>query len=126
VATEVAEDASLEDRLHLADVLGGQLEGLVELDPAAAVLAEDAVEDDEVGVRVDVERRAEAMKEADGSELVVVETGHRVQRTVGPGRPQPGRAGGTRSRTSHSDMDRIRGGVVPGIRYSGPAPRQKP
>jgi hypothetical protein len=29
----VAKDASLEDRLHLADVLGGQLAGLVELDP---------------------------------------------------------------------------------------------
>jgi hypothetical protein len=40
VATEVAKDASLEDRLHLADVLGGQLVGLVELDLAAAVLAE--------------------------------------------------------------------------------------
>jgi hypothetical protein len=43
-------------------VLGGQLVGLVELDPAAAVLAENAVEDDEVVVRVDIERGAEAMK----------------------------------------------------------------
>ena len=56
VAAEVAEDASLEGRLHLADVLGGQLVGLVELDLAAVVLAENAVEDDEVIVRVDVER----------------------------------------------------------------------
>jgi hypothetical protein len=40
-------------------VLGGQLVGLVERDLAAVVLAENAVEDDEVIVRVDVERRAE-------------------------------------------------------------------
>jgi hypothetical protein len=71
MAAEVAKDASLERRLHLADALGGQLVGLVELDLAAAVLAENAVEDDEVVMRVDVERRAEAMKEADGSELGV-------------------------------------------------------
>ena len=67
----VAEDASLEDRLHLADVLGGQLVGLVEFDLAAAVLAENAVENDEVVMRVDISGRAEAMKEADGSELGV-------------------------------------------------------
>jgi hypothetical protein len=54
-----------------ADVLGGQLVGLVELDLAAVVLAEDAIEDDEVVMGVDVERRAEAMKEADGSDLGV-------------------------------------------------------
>jgi len=47
-----------------------QLVGLVELD-LAAVLAENAVEDDEVVMRVDIEGRAEAMKEADGSELGV-------------------------------------------------------
>jgi hypothetical protein len=45
VTTEVAKDTSLEDRLQLADVIGGQLEGLVEFDLAAAVLAENAVED---------------------------------------------------------------------------------
>jgi hypothetical protein len=65
VATEVAKDASLEDRLHLADALGGQLVGLVELDLAAVVLAKHAVEDDEEVVRMDVEGGAEAMKEAD-------------------------------------------------------------
>ena len=41
----------------------------MKLDLAAAGLAEQAVEHDEVVVRVDVEGRAEAMKEADGSEL---------------------------------------------------------
>jgi hypothetical protein len=69
VATEVTEDSSLEDRLHLTDVLGGQLVGLVELDLAVAGLAENAVEHDEVVMRVDIEGGAEAMKEADGSEL---------------------------------------------------------
>jgi hypothetical protein len=51
VATEVPEDASLEVGLHLADVLGGQLVGLVELDLAAVVLAENAVENDKVVMR---------------------------------------------------------------------------
>ena len=64
-------DTSLEDRLHLADVIRRQLIGLVKLDLAVVGLAEHAVEDDEVVVRVDVEGRAEAMKEADGSELGV-------------------------------------------------------
>lgn len=50
-------------------MLAGQLVGLVELDLTAAVLAENAVENDEVVMRVHIERRAEAMKEADGSEL---------------------------------------------------------
>jgi hypothetical protein len=67
----VAKHASLEGRLYLTDVLGGQFVGLVELDLAAVDLAENAVEDDEVIVRVDVESRVEAMKEADGSELGV-------------------------------------------------------
>ncbi len=71
MATEVAKDTSLEDRLHLADVIGRQVIGLVKRDLAVVGLAEDAVEDDEVVVGVDVEGRAEAMKEADGSELGV-------------------------------------------------------
>jgi hypothetical protein len=65
VATEVAEDPSLEGGLHLADVIGRQLGGLVKLDVTVARLAEHAVEHDEMVVRVDVEGRAEAMKEAD-------------------------------------------------------------
>lgn len=69
VATEVAEDALLDERLHLSDVIGRQVMALVELDLAVVGLAEHAVEDDEVVMRVDVERRAEAIKEADGSEL---------------------------------------------------------
>jgi hypothetical protein len=67
----VAEDAFLDDRLHLSDAIGRQVIGLVKRDltVAGGGLAEDAIEDDEVVVGVDVERRAEAMKEADGSEL---------------------------------------------------------
>jgi hypothetical protein len=38
---------------------------------SGAASAKNAVEDDEVIVRVDFERRPEAMKEADGSELGV-------------------------------------------------------
>jgi hypothetical protein len=71
VATEVAEDAFLDDRLHLSDAIGRQVMGLVERDFSVAGLAEHAVEDDEVVVRMDVEGGAEAMKEADGSELGV-------------------------------------------------------
>ena len=67
----VAEDASLDDRLHLSDAIGRQVMGLVKRDLAVVGLAEDAVEDDEVVMRVDVEGGAEAMKEADGSELGV-------------------------------------------------------
>jgi hypothetical protein len=69
LATEVAKDSSLEGRLQLADVIGRQIAGLVKAHLAAAGLAEHAVEHDEVVVRVDVEGRAESMKEADGSEL---------------------------------------------------------
>jgi hypothetical protein len=43
----------------------------VKLDLAVVGLGEDAVEDDEVVMRVDVERGSEALKEADGSELGV-------------------------------------------------------
>jgi hypothetical protein len=52
VATEVAEDASLEGDFELADTVVRQLVGLVKLDLAAAVLAENAVEDDEVVMHV--------------------------------------------------------------------------
>jgi len=51
----VVEDASLDDRLHLADAIGRQIVGLVKLDLAVAGLAEHTVEDDEVVVGVDVE-----------------------------------------------------------------------
>jgi hypothetical protein len=71
VATEVAEDALLDDRLHVSDAIGRQVMGRVKLDLAVVGLAEDAVEDDEVVMRVDVEGGAEAMKEADSSELGV-------------------------------------------------------
>jgi hypothetical protein len=64
VAAEVADDASLEGSFELAYVIGRQLRRLVKLDLAAG-LPEHAVEDDEVVVRVDVEGRPEAMKEAD-------------------------------------------------------------
>ena len=65
----VAEDALLDDRLHVADAIGRQVMGRVKLDLAVVGLAEDAVEDDEVVMRVDVEGGAEPMKEADGCEL---------------------------------------------------------
>ena len=55
VATEVAEDALLDDRLHLSDAIGRQVMGLVKPELAVVGLAEDAVEHDEVVVRVDVE-----------------------------------------------------------------------
>jgi hypothetical protein len=71
LATEVAEDALLDDRLHVGDAVGRHVMGLVKLDLAVVGLAEDAVEDDEVVMRVDVEGGAEAMKEADGTELGV-------------------------------------------------------
>ncbi len=71
MAPEVAEDAFLDDGLHLSDAIGRQVIGLVKRDLTVVGLAEDAIEDDEVVVGVDVERRAEAMKEADGSELGV-------------------------------------------------------
>ncbi len=71
LAPEVAEDALLDDRLQLSEAIGRQVMGLVKLDLVVVGLAEDAVEHDEVVMRVDVERRAEAMKEADGSELGV-------------------------------------------------------
>ena len=62
LATEVAEDALLDDRLHVGDAVGRHVMGLVKLDLAVVGLAEDAVEDDEVVMRVDVEGGAEAMK----------------------------------------------------------------
>jgi len=55
----VAMDTSLEDRLHLLDVIRRQVTGLVKLDLAAGVV-EHAVEDDEVVMRVDVDRALEA------------------------------------------------------------------
>jgi hypothetical protein len=58
LATEVAEDAFLDDGLHMSDAIGRQVIGLVKRDLAVVDLAEDAIEDDEVVVGVDVERRA--------------------------------------------------------------------
>ena len=52
---EVAEDAFLDDGLHLSDAIGCQVMGLVKRDLAVVGLAEDAIEDDEVVVGVDVE-----------------------------------------------------------------------
>ena len=63
MATEVAEDAFLEDRLHLSDAIGRQVIGLVKRDLAVVDLAENAVEHDEVVMRVDVGRRAKAREE---------------------------------------------------------------
>jgi len=57
VATEVAEDASLESSSELAYVIGRQLGGLMKLDLALVGLAEYAVEYDEVVTQVDIERR---------------------------------------------------------------------
>jgi len=68
-ATEVAEDAFLDNGLHPSDAIGRQVIGLVKRDLVVVGLAEDVIEDDEVVVGVDVEGGAEAMKEADGSEL---------------------------------------------------------
>ncbi len=59
---EVAEDALLDDRLHLSDAIGRQVIGLVERDLAVVGLAEHAVEHDEVVMRVNVEGGAEAMR----------------------------------------------------------------
>ena len=69
LAPEVAEDAFLDNRLHLSDAIGRQVIGLVKRDLAVVGPAEHAVEHDEVVMRVDVEGGAEPMKEADGSEL---------------------------------------------------------
>jgi hypothetical protein len=74
LATDVAEDASLDDRLHLSDAIGRQVMGLAKLDLAVVGLARDAVEDDEVAMRVDVERRA-------GTAARVI---RRLPRTVSP------------------------------------------
>jgi hypothetical protein len=60
LATEVAEDVLLDDRLHVGDAIGRHVMGLVKLDLAVVGLAEDAVEDDEVVMRVDVEGGAES------------------------------------------------------------------
>lgn len=58
------EDALRDNRLRVGDAIGRQVMSLVKRDLAVVGLAEDAVEDDEVVVRVDVEGGAEAMKEA--------------------------------------------------------------
>ena len=67
MATEGAQDALLDDRLHVGDAIGCRVTGLVKHEVAVVGLAEHAVEDDQVGMRVDVEGGAEAMKEADSS-----------------------------------------------------------
>jgi hypothetical protein len=51
MATEVAEDALLDHRLHVGDVIGRQVIGLVKLDLAVVGLVEHAVEHDEVVMR---------------------------------------------------------------------------
>ena len=55
LAPEVAQDPFLDDGLHLSDVIGRQVMGLVKRDLTVVGLAEDAIEDDEVVMRVDVE-----------------------------------------------------------------------
>jgi hypothetical protein len=55
LAPEVAENAFLDERLHLSDAIGRQVIGLVKRDLTVVGLAEDAIEDDEVVVGVDVE-----------------------------------------------------------------------
>jgi hypothetical protein len=55
LAPEVAEDAFLDEGLHLSDATGRQVIGLVKRDLTVVGLAEDAIEDDEVVVGVDVE-----------------------------------------------------------------------
>jgi hypothetical protein len=55
LAPEVAEDAFLDDGLHLSDAIGRQVIGLVKRDLTVVGLAEEAIEDDEVIVGVDVE-----------------------------------------------------------------------
>ena len=55
LAPEVAEDAFPDDGLHLSDAIGRQVIGLVKRDLTVVGLAEDAIEDDEVVVGVDVE-----------------------------------------------------------------------
>ena len=51
----VAEDAFPDGRLHLNDAIGRQVIGLVKRDLTVVGLADDAIEDDEVVVGVDVE-----------------------------------------------------------------------
>ena len=52
---EVAEDAFLDDGLHLSDAIGRQAMGLVKRDLTVVGVAEDTIEDDDVVVGVDVE-----------------------------------------------------------------------
>jgi len=53
LAPEVAENAFLDERLHLSDAIGRQVIGLVKRDLTIVGLAEDAIEDDEVVVGVE-------------------------------------------------------------------------
>ena len=93
MAPEVAEDALLDDRLHLSDAIGCQVIGLVERDLAVVGLAEDAVEDDEVVMRVDVEGGAEAMKETEAM------TGRESNGSSATARGRPSRSSGSRRPT---------------------------
>jgi hypothetical protein len=68
-ASEVSQDAALRGGVEALDVLGAQLDGLVEADLAIAERGEHAVEHDEVVVGVDVEGGAEPTEDADASEL---------------------------------------------------------
>lgn len=56
LAVEVAEDAVLDDRLDVSDAIGRQVIGLMKSDLALIGRAGDTVEDDEVVMRVNVER----------------------------------------------------------------------
>jgi len=74
VGTEVSEDATLNDALEPGPVLGLEKRRFVEASlSVVAVVAwgEDAVEDDQMEVEMGIEGGAEAVQEADGSELRV-------------------------------------------------------
>jgi len=68
---EVAQNAALHEALEGEGVVGGEPGGLVEAYGSVVSLFEDAVENDQVEVEVRVERRAEAVQEADAAQLCV-------------------------------------------------------
>jgi hypothetical protein len=104
VGAEVPEDATLNDALEPDPVPGPEVDRFMEASHTvilAVASGEDAVEDDEVEVEVRVEGRAEAVQEADSSELGV------------GGRPGTGATEGGPDRTQEDPEDRACGvGIV--------------
>jgi hypothetical protein len=89
VGAEVSEDAPLNDALEADPVLEVKERRFVEDGPSRVPIlgpGEDAVEDDEVEVGMQVQRGAEAVQEADGSEL-------RIGGRIGTGATEGGPGG---------------------------------